>query len=61
MERGGRLGEVGDANGLLELVLGGGGGGTRLPDARCCSSSALRSGIGGLLALAFLLSIRCNG
>lgn len=41
----GRLGLVGLANGLRELVLGGGGGGTFL--ARC-NSSALRSGTGGL-------------
>lgn len=50
-ERGGKLGEVGDARGLFELVRGGGGGGTRRPEAKCCRSSAFRSGIGGLFAL----------
>jgi hypothetical protein len=41
---------VGDARGDFELVLGGGGGGTRLP-VMCWRSSTLRSGIGGLLAV----------
>lgn len=58
-ERGGKLGDVGDANGDLELVRGGGGGGTRRLVVICCNSSALRSGTGGLL-MVFILS-RCRG
>lgn len=61
-DRGGKLGDVGDAKGDFELVRGGGGGGTRLPDI-CCKSSAFLSGNGGF-PVAFLISRcdnRCNG
>lgn len=43
----GTFGLVGLANGLRELVRGGGGGGIRLP-LTFDSNSALRSGTGGL-------------
>lgn len=52
---GGKLGEVGEAKGDLELVLGGGGGGTLLPAIRFWMSSELLSGIGGLATV--LLSL----
>lgn len=55
---GGR-GDVGDARGDLELVLGGGGGGILLP-ATCCRRSAFRSGRGGLLAVTTVL-LACKG
>lgn len=43
--RGGEDGDVGDANGDREVVLGGGGGGARR--AAMASSSGCRSGTGG--------------
>lgn len=61
MALGGKLGDVGDANGDLELVLGGGGGGT-LRLTNCDNNSTFLSGTGGFGPVAgFCMSLNCVG